>query len=59
LFLGEAKERWLMHAQTVLHKVEKALMLETDVPETINECVESVHKAGAIVSLYRCKKAAG
>jgi hypothetical protein len=25
-------------------------MLETDVPETINECVESVHKAGAIVS---------
>lgn len=27
-------------------------MLETDVPETINECVESVHKAGAIVSRF-------
>lgn len=34
--------------KTMLHKVEKALMLETDVPETINECIESVHKAGAI-----------
>lgn len=44
-----------MHSQTMLHKVEKALMLETDVPETINECIESVHKAGAIVSLYRYK----
>lgn len=38
----------------MLHKVEKALMLETDVPETINEALQSVRKMGRIglISAY-------
>lgn len=34
--------------KTVLHKVQKALMLETDVPEIVNECILSVRKMGRI-----------
>ena len=30
----------------VLYQVEKALMLETDVPETINEALQCVRKMG-------------
>ena len=32
--------------KTLLHKVQKTLMLETDVPETINEMLVSVRKVG-------------
>jgi hypothetical protein len=31
-----------------LHKVEKALMLETDVPETANEAIKAVKKMGRV-----------
>ncbi|THG98862.1 hypothetical protein EW026_g3380 [Hermanssonia centrifuga] len=34
--------------KTLLHKVEKALQLETDVPEVINEALESVKKGGKV-----------
>jgi threonine dehydrogenase-like Zn-dependent dehydrogenase len=34
--------------KTMLHKVEKTLMLETDVPETINEALTSVRKGGRV-----------
>jgi len=34
--------------KTVLQKVEKALMLETDVSETVNECIKAVRKRGHI-----------
>ncbi|KAI0338809.1 GroES-like protein [Trametopsis cervina] len=34
--------------KTMLHKVEKTLMLETDVPETINEMLAGVKKGGRI-----------
>ena len=32
--------------KSLLHKVEKTLMLETDVPETVNEMIVSVRKGG-------------
>jgi len=40
--------------KTLLHKVEKALMLETDVSETANECIKSVRKMGSVgvISAY-------
>jgi hypothetical protein len=34
--------------QTLLHKIEKTLMLETDVSETVNEMILSVRKMGRI-----------
>ena len=34
--------------KTLLHKAMKATMLETDVPETINECIMSVRKMGRV-----------
>lgn len=34
--------------KTTLHKVQKALMLETDVCETPNECINAVRKQGRI-----------
>ncbi|KAL7409208.1 GroES-like protein [Mrakia frigida] len=34
--------------KTLLHKVQKTLMLETDVPETINECILAVRKRGRV-----------
>ena len=34
--------------KSMLHKVEKTLMLETDVPETINEALASVRKGGRV-----------
>ncbi|GBE78218.1 Zinc-type alcohol dehydrogenase-like protein [Sparassis crispa] len=39
---------------TLLHKVEKALMLETDVPEIVNEMVMSVKKGGrcGVIATY-------
>ncbi|KAF8321243.1 GroES-like protein [Clavulina sp. PMI_390] len=38
----------------LLHKAQKAMMLETDVPETINEAIMSVRKMGrvGIISAY-------
>jgi hypothetical protein len=33
--------------KTLLHKVQKTLMLETDVPETINEMLVSTRKMGS------------
>ena len=33
--------------KTLLHKVQKTLLLETDVPETINEMLISVRKMGS------------
>ncbi|KAL0564204.1 hypothetical protein V5O48_017847 [Marasmius crinis-equi] len=40
--------------KTLLHKAQKALMLETDVPETINEMIVSVRKQGraGIIAAY-------
>lgn len=40
--------------KTLLHKVEKTLMLETDVPETVNEMIMSVRKGGrcGIIAAY-------
>lgn len=40
--------------KSMLHKIQKALMLETDVPETANECILSVRKMGSIglISVY-------
>ncbi|KAF9254166.1 GroES-like protein [Marasmius fiardii PR-910] len=40
--------------KTLLHKAQKALMLETDVPETINEMIVSVRKMGrcGIIAAY-------
>ncbi|THU98140.1 GroES-like protein [Dendrothele bispora CBS 962.96] len=40
--------------KTLLHKVQKAAMLETDVPETINEMIVSVRKMGrcGIIAAY-------
>ena len=32
----------------MFHKVQKALMLETDVSETVNECIKAVRKRGRI-----------
>jgi hypothetical protein len=32
----------------MLHKVQKALLLETDVAETANECIMSVRKMGSV-----------
>ncbi|KAI5452146.1 hypothetical protein NCC49_001084 [Naganishia albida] len=34
--------------KSLLHKAQKALMLETDVPETANECIRSVRKMGRV-----------
>lgn len=34
--------------KTILRKVQKTLMLETDVPETLNEAILSVRKVGRI-----------
>jgi threonine dehydrogenase-like Zn-dependent dehydrogenase len=34
--------------KSLLHKAQKALMLETDVPETPNECIRSVRKMGRV-----------
>jgi len=34
--------------KTVSHKIQKALMLETDVSETVNECIVSVRKQGRV-----------
>jgi threonine dehydrogenase-like Zn-dependent dehydrogenase len=34
--------------KTMLHKVQKALMLETDVPEIVNECILATRKMGRI-----------
>jgi len=34
--------------KTLMHKAQKLLMLETDVPETINECLMSVRNMGRI-----------
>jgi len=34
--------------KSILHKVQKTLMLETDVPETLNEAILSVRKMGRI-----------
>lgn len=38
----------------ILHKVEKALMLETDVPEIVNEMIVSVKKGGrcGVIAAY-------
>ncbi len=40
--------------KTLLHKVQKTLMLETDVPETANEMIMSVRKMGScgLISVY-------
>ncbi|KAF8882953.1 GroES-like protein [Infundibulicybe gibba] len=40
--------------KTMLHKVQKALMLETDVPETVNEMLLAVRKMGrcGIIAAY-------
>jgi hypothetical protein len=40
--------------KTFTHKIQKALMLETDVPETINEMLVSVRKMGkcGIIAAY-------
>ncbi|KAI0756623.1 GroES-like protein [Daedaleopsis nitida] len=40
--------------KTILHKVEKTLMLETDVPETVNEMIMAVKKGGrcGIIAAY-------
>ncbi|ESK94741.1 alcohol dehydrogenase [Moniliophthora roreri MCA 2997] len=40
--------------KTLIHKAQKALMLETDVPETINEMIVSVRKMGrcGIIAAY-------
>jgi hypothetical protein len=32
----------------MLHKIQKTMMLETDVPETINEAIMSVKKMGRV-----------
>ncbi|KAF8504272.1 GroES-like protein [Gautieria morchelliformis] len=34
--------------KTLVHKVQKALMLETDVPETLNEAIVAVRKMGRV-----------
>lgn len=34
--------------KTIAHKVQKTLMLETDVPEIVNECIVSVKKGGSV-----------
>ena len=38
----------------MFHKVQKALLLETDVAETANECILSVRKMGSVglISAY-------
>jgi len=38
----------------MLHKIEKALMLETDVSETANEMIKSVRKMGScgVIAAY-------
>ncbi|KAM6499445.1 GroES-like protein [Amanita muscaria] len=40
--------------KTLLHKVQKSLRLETDVPETINEMLTSVRKVGrcGVIAVY-------
>jgi len=40
--------------KTMLHKIQKTLMLETDVPETVNEMIVSVRKMGrcGIIAAY-------
>ena len=40
--------------KTVLHKVQKMMMLETDSPETLNEMIVSVRKQGkcGIIAAY-------
>lgn len=40
--------------KTMVHKIQKTLMLETDVPETINEMIISVRKMGrcGIIAAY-------
>ncbi|KAK9895857.1 GroES-like protein [Cystobasidium minutum MCA 4210] len=40
--------------KTLLHKVQKALLLETDVPETANEMIMSTRKAGScgVIAAY-------
>lgn len=34
--------------KSLLHKAQKALLLETDVPETLNEAIMSVKKMGRV-----------
>jgi threonine dehydrogenase-like Zn-dependent dehydrogenase len=34
--------------KTMLHKIQKALMMETDIPETVNEALVSVKKLGRV-----------
>lgn len=34
--------------KSITHKIQKTLMLETDVPETVNECIVSVKKMGSV-----------
>lgn len=34
--------------KSILHKVQKTLMLETDVPETVNEMLMSTRKMGRV-----------
>lgn len=36
------------YAKSLLHKAQRALALETDTPEIINECIQSVKKFGTI-----------
>jgi threonine dehydrogenase-like Zn-dependent dehydrogenase len=40
--------------KTIMHKIQKVAMLETDVPETINEMIVSVRKMGrcGIIAAY-------
>lgn len=42
-FIGTFRE-----PKSVLHKVQKTLMLETDVPETVNEMLMSTRKMGRV-----------
>lgn len=49
IYLGSFHE-----PKSIQHKVQKALMMETDVPETINEMLVSVRKMGrcGIIAAY-------
>lgn len=40
--------------KSLFHKVQKTLMLETDVPETLNEMIKSVRKMGrcGVIAAY-------
>ena len=50
-FLSDSQTRILgtfHEPKTLMHKAQKMLMLETDVPETINECLMSVRNMGRV-----------